>query len=424
MHLRFLSGSPHRPQLVFLCVALLFDSLALGMVRPVLPGLVRSLSGGDAVLGARMFGLAETGWALVQLLLAPFWGVLADRVGRRPPIIVSNVVLGFDYVLMALTPDLTLLMAGRAMCGVVSGSFCSGAAYVADVTRPGERAAGFGVFGAAISIGFGLGPMLGGFLGGFDPRLPFWAAAGLILANVVWTLFILPESLPPERRRPMVWRRVHPLGMLRFLSERPALFKLTMLALLAFVALEAMPATFVLFAQHRFDWSPGTVGLALSSIGIGLGLVQVGLVPPVVARFGERRAAQAGLVAGAVGLAALGLIPDARWVWFCIPIIAMWGIFVPSVQSLMTGLAAESEQGVLQGAISSLHTLSKLIAFSLFPQLFAAAIAPGLPAPLAGAPFVLAALFLVGALVAARHLFRDAPQARAAEPVGSGTGSG
>lgn len=416
MHTCFLSGAPHRRQLVFLCVAVLLDGLALGMVRPVLPGLVRSLSGGDAVLGARMFGLAETGWALVQLLLAPFWGVLADRVGRRPPIVVSNVVLGFDYVLMALTPDLTLLMVSRAMCGVVSGTFCAGAAFVADITRPGERAVGFGVLGAAIGVGFGLGPMLGGFLGGFDPRLPFWAAAGLILVNIVWTLFILPESLPPERRRPMVWRRAHPLGALRFLSERPALFRLSMLALLAFVALEAMPAVFVLFAQHRFGWSPATVGLALSSVGIGLGLVQAGLVPPVVGRFGERRAVLIGLAAGAVGLAALGLVPDARWVWLCIPVIVVWGIFVPSVQSLMTGLAAKSEQGLLHGAIGSLHTLSKLIAFVLFPQLFAVAIAPGLPVPLAGAPFVLAALFLVGALAVAPRLFRDGPQAGGAGP--------
>lgn len=392
------AGRPNPPVLPIIFVTLLLDALALGMIRPVLPGLVRTLSGGTAVEEAQLFGLAETGWALSQLLLAPLMGILADRFGRRPLILGSNLALGLDYLLMAATPNLAWLMVGRTLSGVAAGTFCAAGAVIADVTRPERRAAGFGVLGAAIGGGFGLGPILGGILGDLDPRLPFWAAAGLLIANFGWAWLVLPETLAPKRRTPIRWRDAHPLAALQFVGARRPLIRLAIVALLAFVAMEVLPVAFVLFAQHRFDWPPGTVGLALSSVGISLGLVQYALVPPVVERIGERRAALAGLVFGTVGLAALGLVPAAGWVWWCFPVIAVWGIFVPSVQSLMTHHASDREQGQLQGVIGSLHTLSRLVASALFTSVFALAIAPGLPAWWAGSPFVLAAAVLAAAL--------------------------
>mgnify|MGYP000971026501 FL=1 len=421
----FRAGSSRHPALVLIGVALLLDALALGMVRPVLPGLVRTLSAEDAVTAARLFGLAETGWALIQCLVAPFLGVLSDRTGRRPVILLSNLALAFAYVLMAAAPGVTLLLAGRVLSGVAVGTFCAAGAAIADLSPPGTRAAGFGVLGAAIGVGFGLGPMLGGVLGGIDPRLPIWVAAGLVLANVGWAFLVVPETLPPGRRRPISWRNAHPLGALRLLCGRPGLSRLSVIALIAFIALEVMPVAFVLFAQHRFGWPPAAVGLTLGSVGIGIGLVQAGLVSPAIRRFGERGALSAGLAAGAAGLAALGLAPGPLWIVACVPVIALWGIFVPTVQSLMTRHVSETEQGLLQGALGGLHHLSKLIAPILFTTLFAASIAPGQPASLAGAPFLLAAAMVLVALVLAR--FALAPRRGADQPALSGpdlTGSG
>ncbi|CAK0742081.1 MFS transporter, DHA1 family, tetracycline resistance protein [Gammaproteobacteria bacterium] len=388
--------------LVFIFITVMLDVLALGMVMPVLPELIHTLTGADAAYNAQMVGLFGTLWALTQFLFAPVLGMLSDRIGRRPVILLSNLGLGFDYVLMAVAPHFSWLLVGRIISGIAAGNFTAAGAYIADITPLEKRASGFGIQNAAFGFGFGLGPALGGLLGTVDLRLPFWVAAGLILTNFCWVFFLLPESLSRQQRGQMSWQRANPLGTFQFLRTQPELFNLTGVMLLSFVALEVMPSTFVLFAQYRFGWDTGMVGLTLSSVGVGIALVQIGLVAPMIAWLGERRTILVGLGCGALGLTVYGLASTGAVLWIGAPIIALWGLFGPAAQSLMSRVVSVSQQGLLQGAVNSLlHGLGGLIAPSLFTMTFAMAITTAYPQQLAATPFLLAALLLIGALLLA-----------------------
>lgn len=400
-------AAPRRPALVFIFVTILLDVLAIGIIIPVLPTLVEGFMGGDAARGAEMFGLFGTVWALMQFVFSPVLGALSDHFGRRPVILLSNLGLGLDYIVMALAPTLAWLFIGRIISGVTAASFTTAGAYIADVTPPEKRAAGFGLQGAAFGIGFVLGPALGGLLGSFDPRLPFWAAAGLSLANFCYGYFILPESLAPERRERFSARRANPLGALRLLRSNPELFGLASVTLLSFLAHEVLPSTFVLYAGYRYGWDTGMVGLTLAGVGVCGAIVQGGLVRPVVARIGERRAALIGLLFGALGFAIYGWAPVGEAFWFGAPVMALWGFFTPSAQSLMSRRVNPSEQGQLQGAIHSLRGVTGLIGPGLFTLTFATAIRPGHEWGVPGAPFLLAAGFLFIALALAWRVTRD-----------------
>ena len=262
--------------------------LALGIVIPVLPKLVLDFVGGDAVRGADYLGLFGTAWALMQFLFSPIHGALSDRFGRRPIILMSNFGLGLDYILMALAPTLAWLFVGRIISGITAASISTAYAYVADVTEPDKRAARFGMLGVAFGAGFVLGPALGGIAGSFDPRLPFWIAAGLSLANGVYGLLILPESLPPEKRAPFNWRRANPIGSLILLRSHPQLLGLARGEL-------PRPSRACEPAEHRRALhdvplragSERTVGFVMAAVGLCAMVVQGGLIGPAVKRFGE-----------------------------------------------------------------------------------------------------------------------------------------
>jgi len=386
-----------RPALVFIFITIVLDVLALGIIIPVLPRLVESFLGGDTGRAAEIYGLFGTVWALMQFVFSPVLGALSDHFGRRPVILLSNLGLGLDYVVMALAPTLPWLMVGRVISGVTAASFTTAGAYIADITTPEKRAAGFGIQGAAFGIGFVLGPAFGGLLGSVDPRLPFWVAGALSLANFCYGFFVLPESLPPERRERFALSRANPLGSLRLLRSNAELFGLAAVALLSFLAHEVLPSTFVLYAGYRYGWDAGMVGLTLAGVGVCGAIVQGGLVRPVVARFGERKAALTGLACGAVGFAIYGWAPVGELFWIGAPIMALWGFFMPSAQSLMTRHVSPSEQGQLQGAIHSLRGITGMVGPALFTLTFAAAISPGHAWTLPGAPFLLAAALLAGA---------------------------
>jgi len=379
----------------------MLDVMAVGMIMPVLPELIRTITGKDTAHVATMIALFGITWALMQFLFAPVLGTLSDLVGRRPVILLSNLGLGFDYVLMAMAPHFSWLLVGRVISGIATGNFTAAGAYIADITLPEKRAAGFGIQNAAFGFGFGLGPALGGLLGTIDLRMPFWVAAGLIFANFCWTFFLLPESLPPERRGQVSWRRANPLGAFQFLRDQPGLLRLASVMLLSFLALEVMPSTFVLFAQYRFGWDMGTVGLTLSCVGIGIAVVQIALVAPVIAWFGEYRAVRAGLIFGAIGLTVCGLAPTGKVLWIGVPFVTLWGLFAPAAQSLMSCAVSVSKQGQLQGAVNGLHGISGLIAPGLFTMTFAMSVASAYPEQLSATPFFLAALIMVGALLLA-----------------------
>lgn len=398
------SGQPRvrRAALVFIFITVLLDVLAIGIVIPVLPHLVERFAGGTAQ-AAIWVGAFGSAFALAQFLASPVQGALSDRFGRRPVILLSNLGLGLDFILMAVAGTLPLLFLGRVLAGVTSASISTANAYIADITPAERRAASFGMLGAAFGIGFVFGPALGGVLGSIDLRLPFWAAAGLALANFLYGLLILPESLPVERRAKFQWRRAHPIGSLQLLRGYPQVFGLACVVVLSQFAHYALPAVFVLYAGHRYGWGEGTVGWVLALVGICNVLVQAIGVRRLVPRIGERRALLTGLACGALGFAWQGLAPSGTLFLFAIPLLAMWGLAGPSAQSLMTRQVDEHEQGRLQGALTSLVSLTGVFAPTLFAQVFAASISTLAGGRWPGLAFLLAgALLLAGFVLAAR----------------------
>ena len=387
--------APRRAAVVFIFITILLDMLALGMVIPVLPELVKAFRGGDTISAATTLGWFGTVWALMQFVASPIVGALSDRFGRRPIVLMSNFGLGCDYILMALAPTLGWLFVGRVISGITSSSIATAYAYIADVTPAETRAKAFGLMGAAFGIGFVLGPAIGGILGEYGPRLPFWVAAGFSLTNAMYGLFVLPESLTPERRAAFSLRRAHPIGSLQFLRSHPRMLWFGGMHFLYYVAHMSLPSVFVLYADYRYGWNTRQVGYTLAGVGVSSAIVQGGLVGPFVARLGERRTLVVALLCGAIGFVVYGLAPTGRMFLIGVPIMALWGLYGPSAQSLMTRRVGQSEQGQLQGALSSLTGIANMLAPALFSLTFAAALSAFKSWRLPGAPFVLASTILV-----------------------------
>lgn len=373
----------------------MLDVLSFGIIIPVLPKLVENFMSGDTAQAAAIYGFMGMAWALMQLLCSPIQGALSDRFGRRPVVLLSNFGLGLDYILMALAPDITWLFAGRVISGIASSSFSTAGAYIADVTPPEERAAGFGMIGAAFGLGFVLGPAVGGLLGASDPHLPFWGAAATSLVNACYGYFVLPESLPREKRMNFSWKRANPVGSLVLLRSHHELFGLSAVAFLNYLAHAVLPSTAVLYVGYRYGWGSTAVGFMLAAAGINAMIVQGLLMKPLTARFGERKTLLAGLCCGAIGFCVYGVATDG-WIYCAgIPIMAFWGLAGPSAQGLMTNRVSASEQGQLQGAIAGLSGIAGLIGPGLFTQTFALFIGPRAGWHLPGAPFLLASFLLL-----------------------------
>jgi DHA1 family tetracycline resistance protein-like MFS transporter len=373
------------------------DVLALGIIIPVLPKLVESFLGGDTATAAKMFGLFGTVWALMQFIFSPVLGALSDQYGRRRVILISCFGLGVDYIFMASAPTLWLLFIGRIISGITGASFTAAGAYIADVTPPEKRAAGFGMIGAAWGLGFVLGPALGGVLGAIDTRLPFWVAAGLTLLNALYGLFVLPESLSVEHREKFSWKRANPLGSLKLLRSHPELFRLATVNGFFYLAHQVLPSVFVLYASFRYGWNEETVGLTLALLGVCGMVVQGGIVKRVVADFGERHTLLAGLLFGVCGFAIYGLAPTGIIFWLGIPVFSLMGLYGPSSQGLMTRHVQPSQQGQLQGANNSIMGIAGVIGPGIFTLTFASFIGAQSDWHLPGAPFLLSALMLVAA---------------------------
>ncbi len=403
------AASPARGAAVaFIFVTILLDMFALGLIMPILPKLVESFVDNDTARAARIFGLFGTAWALMQFFFSPILGGLSDRFGRRPVVLLSNFGLGLDYVLMALAPSLIWLFVGRVISGITSASVSTAFAYIADVTAPAQRAAVFGKVGVAFGAGFILGPALGGLLGGMDPRLPFWVAAGLSFANTLYGFLILPESLPLERRSAFRWKSANPIGSLRLLRSDPVLTGLSVTNFFAQVAHVALPSTFVLYATYRYGWDATTVGLTLAMVGFCAMAVQGVAIGPIVRSIGERRALLLGLGCAAVGFMIFGMAPSGRLFWLGIPVMALWGVAGAATQALMTQLVAPDQQGQLQGATTSVQSVSQLVGPLLFTLTFGYFIGAQAPLELPGAPFLLASVLLLLALAIAMRTLATA----------------
>lgn len=409
---------PRKAAVVFIFITVTLDMLALGLIAPVLPKLVLNFLGGDAPNAAKMFGIFGTVWALMQFIFSPVLGVLSDRFGRRPVILLSNLGLGLDYIVMALAPTLGWLFLGRVISGITAASITTGTAYVSDVVAPEKRAQAFGMIGAAFGVGFVLGPALGGLLGNSDPRLPFWVAGGLSLANALYGFFVLPESLPAEKRKAFTIRRANPIGSLALLRSHPELFRLATIQFIGYIAHEVFNV-WALYTIFRYGWKEGTIGLSLALVGLCSVVISTGMVQPMVSRFGERRTLYIGQFFGALGMALAGLARTSGFFFFSIPVMMMWTISTPAAQGMMTRRVSESEQGELQGAISSLCSLAWIMGPGLFTFTFAYFIDQQKGWNFPGAPWYLGAFLLFVAMGLATRIPRLAPHSETigAEPV-------
>jgi len=407
--------SKRRAALSFVFVTVLLDMLAFGIIIPVLPRLITNFLHGDIGRSTKYLGLFVTVWAMMQFFFAPVIGVLSDRYGRRPIILLSNFGLGLDYIIMALAPTIAWLFVGRLLSGVISSSGPTANAYISDVTTPETRSRAYGIFGAAFGLGFILGPAVGGWLGHIDLRLPFWTAAAFSLLNAVYGFFILPESLPPERRpSKMMWGKANPLGALKLLRSHHELFGLASVSFLNYLAHEVYLTVFVLYATLRYNWNERNVGNSLAVVGITTMIVSAGMVGTLVKRFGERATLFLGLFLGALGFALFGASTTGWLFVAAIPVNALWGLAAPPLQTLMTRRVSVSEQGELQGAVASLRGIAMIVGPGVFAAVFAYYIAPSRFIP--GAPWFLSAILLLAALGLAWVVAPKAGRSKEKEP--------
>jgi DHA1 family tetracycline resistance protein-like MFS transporter len=368
------------------------DMLAMGVVMPVLPGLIEDLTGSLSAAGL-WTGILGSVWALMQLLCAPIIGSLSDRFGRRPVILISAAGLALDWVLMALAPNLWWLVVGRVLGGMTTASATALFAYLADVTPPENRARAFGIAGAAISAGFVLGPALGGVLGEVSPRLPFWVAAALSALAFLYGLVVLPESLPPERRQPVAWRSAHPIAALKLLGRGRALARLSAGVFLLTFSHRVFMTVYVLYAGHRHGLTTLEVGALLAFSSVLDMAVQGTLVGPVTRRIGDTPTVLIGLIGGAFSFLAMALAPNTGWFVAAMLPAALMGLAEPTMKSLMSRSVAETEQGQLQGAMQSLASLAGITGPVFFGWVYAVSAGwmPGLSFVIGAAVLMIAA---------------------------------
>ena len=391
-----ISSSRRKAAIAFILVTALLDVMSMGIVIPVLPRLIETLSGSDAAAGL-WNGLFVSLWAGMQFVCSPVIGSLSDRFGRRPVILLSVAGLALDYVLMALAPSLWWLALGRLLAGVTSSSFTSAFAYMADITPPDRRARGYGLIGAAFSAGFVAGPLIGGVLGEMSLRAPFWAAAALSALAFVYGFAVLPESLAADKRMAFSWRRANPFGALKLLRSHPELSSLAVVNFLLYFAHHLFSAVFVLYAGDRYGWGAWQVGTLLALVGLLDMGVQGVMVGPVAKRLGDRTTMVIGLSFGALGVAAMGLAPTG-WLFVAAMLPnALWGLAMPTIQSLMTQRVSESEQGQLQGANNSVGSIAGIVSPLFFGAVYSLSVGPAPRLPFIGSAFLMAALVLAGA---------------------------
>ena len=384
----------NRP-LAFIFVTVLIDAIGFGVVIPVFPQLIMGLTGRTLASAAEVSGWIAFLYASVQFLMGPVIGGLSDRFGRRPVLLASLAAFAADYVVMAFAPTLWWLVAARVVAGITGATFPTAYAYIADVTPPEKRGANFGVIGMAFGFGFIIGPALGGFAAGFGHEVPFLVSAGLAMANFLYGLFVLPESLPREDRRAFQWRRANPVGaLMRLKSAHPVVLMLAATVFTWTLSFQSLYSIWSYHGQQRYGWTPEQVGWSLAAVGVTGALVQGVLGRRLIPRFGQRRVIMLGLVSALAGYTIYALA-DAGWmVYLAIAVSACQGLVFPCLQGLMSAEVGASEQGELQGAVASIQSLSAIIGPPLMTTVFSRFSADDAPVYAPGAPFVVSLIFV------------------------------
>jgi MFS transporter, DHA1 family, tetracycline resistance protein len=395
--------------LIFVLLTTLIDTMGFGIIVPVLPELIMQVGHVDVAGSARLAGLLLVVFAALQFLFSPVMGNLSDRYGRRPVMLISLLAFSVNYAIMGFAPSLAWLFVGRALTGMSGAIYGPANAYVADVTPPEKRAQNFSLIGASFGLGFVLGPALGGLLGEAGARAPFFAAAGLALLNFVYGFFVLPESLPPERRRPFSLRRANPLGALRAFRSLPGVLGLAFTAFLWQLAFHVYPATWSFYTIAKFDLSPAAIGGTLALSGLAMALVQSLLTGRIVTRIGERRAAPLGMITGFCVFIAYAFATESWMLYPLLVIGGFQGISMPSINAMMSQKAGSDRQGELQGGVSSLMALGAIVGPVSMTQTLAAFSGNRANAHFPGAAFLLAAALTVLALTSLMFQLRKLP---------------
>ncbi|MCE8514427.1 TCR/Tet family MFS transporter [Ruegeria pomeroyi] len=384
---------------LFILATVMIDAMGIGLIMPIMPDLIVEVKGGTLADAALWGGVLSTAFAAMQFLFGPIIGSLSDAFGRRPVLLVSLLVMALDYVVMAVAGSIWLLLAGRIVGGITAATHATASAYMADVSRPEQKAARFGMLGAAFGVGFVLGPLMGGVLGEFGTRAPFWAAAVLAGLNFVLGLFVMNETVTTATRRAFSWASANPLGAFRMLGQVPGLKGLLWAYFLYSVAIYVYPAIWSYFSQERFGWSPKMIGLSLGIFGFLMAVVQGGLLPHITRRIGERRTVIWGQLFDFVGFGLLAFIASGTLALILIPITAMGAVVPPALQAIMSRSVADDQQGALQGVMSAVHALSMIVSPLLMASVFARFTGPQAPVYLPGAPFLVALALMAAGLV-------------------------
>ncbi len=408
----------------FIFVTLLIDIIGIGLIAPILPELIGEFTGGTPSSASYTYGLLVAIYALMQFLFAPVIGSLSDQFGRRPVILVALLGLGLDYILLATATSLPIFFVARIIAGITGASITAASAYIADVSPPEKRAQNFGLIGAAFGLGFIIGPALGGILGGYGVRVPFYVAAGLTLLNWLYGFFILPESLKPEHRRKFSLARANPIGSLVALGRYPLVLSLTGSIFLTNLAQNALQSTWVLYTSYRYNWNVTQTGISLAVVGLTAAIVQGGLIRVLIPRLGEKRAVVIGLSISATAFLLYGLAPEGWMIYVILVFSALGGIGGPAMQGLISRTVAANEQGSVQGSLASLASISGVIGPLIATSAFGYFISSSAPVQLPGIAFFLSSAFIAVALLIAARTFRNpaysTPRDAELEPIAPG----
>lgn len=390
----------------FIFITLLIDVTGIGLIIPVVPGLIQQLIHGSVSDASRYSGWLAFAYAIMQFLFAPLLGNLSDKYGRRPVLLLSLLGLGIDYIFLALAPSIAWLFVGRIIAGFAGASFTTATAYIADISTPENRAKNFGMVGAAFGVGFILGPVIGGLLGEFGVRVPFIAAAALSLINCLYGYFVLPESLAVENRRTFDWKRANPVSSLKRLQKYPAVGGLIASFFLIYLGSNAVQSTWSFFGIKQFGWTPKMIGISLGLVGLLVGVVQGGLIRIVNPWLGNKKSVYAGVALYAVGLF-LFSIATKSWMMFLFLIpYCLGGICGPAIQSIISAQVPANEQGELQGGLTSVMSITNIIGPVLMTGLFSYFTKPTAPVHFSGVAFFLGGIFMAISLLLAYRTLR------------------
>ena len=376
---------------VFIIITLTIDAMGIGLIIPVMPELLREIGGGDLGNAAIWGGVLSTVFAAMQFLVGPTLGSMSDRYGRRPVLLISLVVIAVDFVVMGLAHSIWLLVITRIIGGIAAATQSTAAAFIADISTPENRSANFGILGATFGVGFVLGPLLGGLLGEFGFRVPFFAAAGLATFNLILGYFVLPETVTDKIRRPFDPARSNPLGALRQIRKITGLARFLVVFFLYEFAFYVYPAVWVYFSKTQFGWNSAMIGLSLASFGISIAMVQGLFIRHIIPKLGERKTIVFGLIFNISVFLVLGFITSAFWAFLLAPVSALGAIVIPAMRGIMANKAEDNQQGEVQGIVASTQSLAVIFAPLVLTYVFYASTRPESSFNLPGAPFLFSA---------------------------------